>query len=256
MKLFSIVLGKGPAIIILHGLFGEGKNWLSIAKVLQSNFEVHLLDQRNHGQSFHHTHHDYSVLAQDVHQYVKNKSISCFSLIGHSMGGKVAMSFACLYPDYINKLIIVDISPKLYKDNYVKLFSGLKTVLIKSKSRKEATQILMDYVDDSIVVNFLLKGLYFDEQDSPKLKFNVDNLEMNIDKMLSFPVFQNTFEDVVYFLSGSKSNYINPQDSRDISKLFSIYEIITIKDAGHWVHFDQKENFLSTINEILKPVNL
>ena len=127
---------------------------------------------------------------------------------------------------------------------------------MKSKSRKEATQILTHYINESIIVNFLLKGLYFDQQDYPRLKFNVDNLEVNINHILSFPILQNTFKDVVYFVSGSQSNYINLEDSNEILKLFSTYEIITVKDAGHWVHFDQKENFLSIINKILKPITL
>ena len=98
MKISSVVFGKGPAVIILHGLFGEGKNWLSIAQELADVSEVHLIDQRNHGNTFHHPKQDYIIMAQDLYNYIQYKKLNTYSIIGHSMGGKVAMQFAFLYP--------------------------------------------------------------------------------------------------------------------------------------------------------------
>ena len=252
MIISSKIIGQGPVVIILHGLFGEGRNWLSVANELQSNFEVHLIDQRNHGNSFHHFEHNYLVLAEDLYNYIKAKELTNVSIIGHSMGGKTAMNFACIYPDLLSKLIIIDIAPKSYQDDHSQIFKGLNDVIKNSHSRKEAYSIFMNYVDDSVMTNFLLKGLYFSENNKAQLKFNLPILERSIKDLLGFVALQSTFNKVVYFLSGSKSDYINDLDSQSIAKIFPVYEIVNIKNAGHWIHVDQKEYFVNTINKILK----
>ena len=252
MIISSKITGRGPVVIILHGLFGEGRNWLSVANELKSNFEVHLIDQRNHGNSFHHFEHNYFVLAEDLYNYIKEKKLNHVSIIGHSMGGKTAMKFACLYPEELNKLIIIDIAPKSYHNHHSQIFQGLNEVIKYSQSRKEAYSILMNYVDDISMTNFLLKGLSFSETNQPNLKFNLSILETRINDLLGFSETQSTFNNMVYFLSGSKSDYINDSDSQCISKIFPIYKIFNIKNAGHWIHVDQKEYFVNTINKILK----
>ncbi len=252
MILSSIIMGEGPALIILHGLFGESKNWLSIGRLLSSKFEVHLIDQRNHGKSFHDDVHNYICLAEDLNNYITQKNIKIFSLIGHSMGGKSAMQFALLYPDKLHKLIIIDISPNHYNDDHSAIFIGLSEVLLKSNSRKEAIQILKKYINDVVVINFLLKSYYLSDDNIPKFKFNIDALEKNIGKILSCVSRKKKFSKMVYFLKGEKSNYISEDDFEYISSLFPVYEIIEIKGAGHWIHFDQKDIFLNTINKILK----
>ena len=252
MILSSTIMGQGAPLIILHGLFGESKNWISIAKKLEYKFEIHLLDQRNHGDSFHHFEHNYVVLAKDLYNYIQDKALKNCSIIGHSMGGKIAMKFACLYPDKLNKLIIIDIAPKRYNDNHSHIFQGLNKVIEHAKSKKEAHAILMDYVQDIVMVNFLLKGLFFSEANKANLKFNIAVLAKSINHLLGFSDPQLTFNKMVYFLSGSESNYIKASDSKAISAFFAKYQIINIKDAGHWIHFDQKEKFLNTINKILK----
>ena len=168
------------------------------------------------------------------------------------MGGKVAMQFACRYPNNLDKLIIIDIAPKNYIESHVKIFQGLKAVVLKSRSRKDAGLILQNYIDDLITINFLLKGLYFSKTNQAEFKFNLSALEQNIEALLSFVTPKYTFDSVVYFLSGSKSNYIQSSDIKYISKPFPLYKIIKIDNAGHWVHFDQKELFLDVINKILK----
>ena len=252
MIISSQIIGRGPVVIILHGLFGEGRNWLSVANELQSNFEVHLIDQRNHGNSFHHFEHNYLALAEDLYNYIKAKELTNVSIIGHSMGGKTAMNFACIYPDLLSKLIIIDIAPKSYQDDHSQIFQGLNDVIKHSHSRKEAYLIFMNYVDDSVMTNFLLKGLYYSENNKAQLKFNLPILERSIKDLLGFVALQSTFNKMVYFLSGSKSDYINDSDFESIAKIFPVYQIVNIKNAGHWIHVDQKEYFVNTINKILK----
>ncbi len=247
-----MIIGAGSPLLILHGLFGESKNWLTIAKGLSSFFEVHLIDQRNHGNSFHHTEHNYTVLAEDINSYMNNKNIAKCALIGHSMGGKVAMQFSVLYPDKLNQLVVVDVAPKIYQDKHGSVFKGLSNVLAYAKSRKQAQQILLEHLDDIVVTNFLLKGLRFSQQNEPKFKFNLHVLEKNRKNLCDTIYPLKKFNSMVYFLFGSKSNYIKPSDTQYISELYPLYQLLEIPQAGHWVHFEQKERFLNTIKTILK----
>ena len=251
MILYSQILGNGHPLIILHGLFGESKNWHSVAKELSINYQVHLIDQRNHGNSFHHAEHNYTVLAQDLYNYVENKKLINYSIIGHSMGGKVAMQYALLYPEKLQNLVIVDIAPKVYKNTQKLIFSALRSVLLKSTSRKEAQSILMEYTGDLGVTNFLLKGFYLSNDNKPKLKFNFSALEENMDYISDKISSNNVYMRPTYFLSGERSNYIQNNDMNYISKLFPNNQIINVPDAGHWVHFDAKEQFLKLITQIL-----
>lgn len=250
MILSSTVIGEGPVIIILHGLFGEGKNWLSIAKLLSSSFEVHLLDQRNHGNSFYSVDQNYQLMASDLNKYIKRKNITNFFLLGHSMGGKVAMEFALFYPKELYKLIVVDIAPKLYKENYANIFEGLQHVLLQAESRKQAKEILMDYTHDIILTNFLLKSLFFVDT-KPKLKFNHLGIQDNIQNMLMSPEKDTSFSGSTYFICGEESNYVTKKDIPHIMKLFPNNHVITIPNAGHWPHFEQKQIFLDCVQQIL-----
>ena len=250
MMLSSTVMGEGPVVIILHGLFGEGKNWLSIAKAISNSFEVHLLDQRNHGNSFHSIEQDYQLMASDLNKYVKNKNISNFFLFGHSMGGKVAMEFALFSPEKVDKLIIVDIAPKLYKENYENIFNGIKNVLLQAESRKQAQAILTDYTYDIVLTNFLLKSLFFVDT-KPKLKFNHSAIQDNIQNLLMSPKYHTFFGGPTYFIRGEKSNYITKKDIPYINELFHNNNVITIPNAGHWPHFDQKEKFIDCLKQVL-----
>lgn len=251
MILSSNILGSGPVLIILHGLFGEGKNWLTIGKVLSKNYEVHLIDQRNHGNSFHHVDHNYQVMSEDLVSYLDLHQINSCSIIGHSMGGKVAMNFTFNFPDKVNKLIIVDISPKKYRDQFTEIFSGLKMVLRDAKSRKDAITILMNYVHDLNTAHFLLKSLFINNTGSPSLKFNLNVLEKNRNILLEELNPKGVYNGLTYFLHGEKSNYINFSDISHIKMRFPNSKLIKIKDAGHWIHFDQKNQFLLTIEKIL-----
>lgn len=253
MILSSVVIGKGPIIIILHGLFGEGKNWLSIAKELSICYEVHLVDQRNHGLTFHHNEHDYALMATDLHAYVKHHNLDRYSVIGHSMGGKVAMQFAFKFPHNLNKLIIVDISPKRYIDSHSKIFQGLNEVLLNSQSRKDAFLILLRRVKDKEVVGFLLKGLSFSNHtNQPRLKYNLNALEMNVKNLMKEITSDRKYTKPIYFLRGENSNYINDLDIQYITNLFTDYIIVTIKNSGHWVHHENKVDFMIELKKILQ----
>ena len=253
MILNSTIFGSGLPVLILHGLFGESKNWMTIAKSLSLLNETHIIDQRNHGNSFHHSDHNYMILALDIFNYLEDKNIDKCSIIGHSMGGKVAMQFAMQYPEKLNKLIVVDIAPKRYpyKEDNLNIFKGLKKVLHTAKSRKHGIQIMMEYVEDIVIINFLLKGLSFANDKKAMFKFNVHVLEKNISILLDQIPSPKVFPGLTYFIYGQKSNYINTDDKKNIYNLFPECQMLEIPNAGHWVHFDAKDYFLDTIKTIL-----
>jgi len=163
MLLKSKIIGQGPnPLIILHGFLGMSDNWKTYAKKMSSlGFQIHLIDQRNHGDSFHSNDFNYTFLAQDLYNYINHYKINNFSIIGHSMGGKTAMMFSSLYPMEINKLIIVDILPISYKSNLQNILDSLKLIDLNTiKSRNEANIILEETIDEVSIRGFLLKNLY------------------------------------------------------------------------------------------------
>ena len=142
-------------------------------------------------------------------------------------------------------------APKRYQNHHFKIFEGLKRVIHDAISRKDGIKILMEYVDDIIVVNFLLKGLFFSRDNNPQLKFNINALENNITNMLSEISSDTTFDGMTYFLRGKQSKYIKDSDFKYISTLFPNHQVFDFSNAGHWIHVDDKEFFLNTIKLIL-----
>ena len=164
--LHSNIIGEGRAFIILHGFLGMGDNWKTLARQFSnSNFEVHLVDQRNHGRSFHSEVFNYDVLAEDLKAYCDEKKIEDCVLLGHSMGGKTAMLFAAKYPELVSKLIVADISPRFYPVHHDAILEGLGTLdFSKLKTRGKADVLLSEYVDEIGTRQFLLKNLYWVEK--------------------------------------------------------------------------------------------
>jgi len=252
MILHSKVLGKGPVLIILHGLFGSLDNWFHVGKVLSTNFQVHLLDQRNHGKSIHTKTHTYLEMAEDVLKYIEHYNLIKPTILGHSMGGKTAMTFALKYPEILKKLIIIDIAPKTYKNTHGDLINLLVTLNgEKIKSRKKVEQKLKNANVDLPTVQFLSKNLYWINDEELKFRFNIDTLNKYNTELMGFDFLNNCWSGQTIFIKGDQSNYISSSDSEKIKLLFPNFEIINIKNAGHWVHFDQREGFLKTMELIL-----
>ena len=164
--LYSKIIGEGKPLLILHGFLGMSDNWKTLGNQYAKNgFEVHLIDQRNHGKSFHSTDFDYEFLANDLKIYIEHHAISEASLIGHSMGGKTVMQFAILYPELVNKLIVADIAPKYYPPHHNEIINALVSLnfdLISSRS--EADKELSKHLTNYGIRQFLLKNLYWVER--------------------------------------------------------------------------------------------
>jgi pimeloyl-ACP methyl ester carboxylesterase len=237
--LHSKILGEGKPLLIFHGLFGMGDNWMTLGRKFAQQFQVHLIDLRNHGRSFHCDEMDYEHMVQDVVNYCQFHELESIFLVGHSMGGKVAMHLAMLHSNLVNKLIVVDIAPKPYKDRHHFIFKAMQTVDFKQdNTREKVAEKLSEIIKNQGVLQFLLKNVYR-KGAALAWRFNLDVLEKNYSLLNeNLPPF-STFEKPTLFIKGSLSDYIVDTDNPLIHAHFPQTEIIEIPQAGHWVHAEQ-----------------
>lgn len=250
--LHSKILGKGKPLIILHGLFGMLDNWQAIAKEFACFFETHIIDLRNHGRSFHANQHNYELMCEDLLSYLNAFNLDVVNLIGHSMGGKLAMTFACMYPESIEKLVIVDIGPKYYPPHHQEILSALNAIeQAKIKSRKDADKILSQYFLESTMRQFLLKNLYWKSSTELTFKFNLKVLSDQIENIGQALHFNALFENPTLFIVGQASNYIKEADIELIESHFPDFEIVEIPKSGHWVHAENPDQFFDKVIRFL-----
>jgi len=252
MKLNYKTVGEGYPLIILHGLFGSSDNWISIAKKLENKRKIYLLDQRNHGDSPHSEVFTYENMASDLKEFVDDHKLTCFELMGHSMGGKTAMLFATQYPELVNKLIVVDIAPKHYPTHHDTIIEGLKAIGLQSiKSRNEADVTLAKYVPSTGIRQFLLKNIKRTPEGF-EWKINLKTIEKEIIEVGKALPEKSTFKKPTLFIRGQHSNYIMDEDIKLIDNHFPQSKLVTINSASHWVHAEQPDNFLE---ETIKFIN-
>ena len=250
--LHSKILGEGKPLIILHGLFGMLDNWQALAKEFACFFETHIVDLRNHGRSFHANQHNYELMTEDLLSYLNTYNLDEVSLIGHSMGGKAAMNFACMYPDRVEKLVVVDISPKYYPPHHQEILSGLKAVDRSNlTSRKAADQILSQYFSESAMRQFLLKNLYWRSSTELTFKFNLKVLSDQIENVGQALYTNALFDRPTLFIAGQSSNYIKETDVELIESHFPDFEIVEIPKSGHWVHAENPDQFFDKVSHFL-----
>ncbi|MDT0675027.1 alpha/beta fold hydrolase [Autumnicola musiva] len=249
MKLHSTIIGEGTPFIILHGFLGMSDNWKTLGnQFAEEGYQVHLVDQRNHGKSPHSDDFNYNLLAEDIVEYCQEKNLKDIYLMGHSMGGKTAMLTAGLHPELVKKLIIVDIAPKYYAPHHEDILAGL-TALDEAKltSRGEAEDFLKEFVPDTGTRLFLLKNLYWKTKDKLALKLNLDSLKNNVEDIGAALPAQYVFDKPALFIKGEKSGYIKEEDWAGIEEQFSQAELVTIPGAGHWVHAEKRKEFYKTV---------
>lgn len=247
-------IGTGQPFIILHGLFGSGDNWFTIAKLLEKHFEIYLIDQRNHGKSPHSDEFNYNVLTNDIFDFFKTHSISKAHVLGHSMGGKVAMNFARNYPKLLNSLMLIDIAPKNYNENLSQEQSQHKTIietlcnidLTHIKSRDEVNNILSQKIESEKLRAFLLKSLHRNNSGNFEWLLNLRALKENLEN-ISGGFINDEWENIeitgfpVLFVKGGLSNYISKDDEVLINKIFPAAEIFEIPNTGHWLHAENPQ---------------
>lgn len=251
--LHSQILGTGQPLLILHGYFGMSDNWKTLGNTFSKDFEVHLIDQRNHGRSFHEFEFSYDVLVEDLYNYIKHNNLEKIHLLGHSMGGKTAMLFACKYTELTDKLVIADISPREYQPHHNAILAGLNSVDFKiHNSRKLVDEQLKKYIPELGVRQFLLKNVYWREKGILDYRFNLDSLTKNNSEIGNALPKNKTFDKDTLFLKGENSDYLLPNEELIINNHFSKNSIIEIKNAGHWLHAENPKDFYNTVINFLK----
>jgi len=250
MKLFSKKYGeKGQDLIVIHGLFGMSDNWNTLGKQFSKYCRVHLIDLRNHGRSPHAEDFNYDVMCQDVLEYMDDHNIQKPILLGHSLGGKVAMKFAFTYPEKTGKLIVADMAPRRYNSGFaLNLLQTLyKLPLEDFDKRKEIDSILSSTYEDKGMRLFLLKNLYRKENKEFAWRFNIEVLLEKVSNIQEADFVKGICEIPTHFIRGGNSNYITTQDELIINKHFSDFSIATIDDAGHWLHAEKPERFYDEV---------
>jgi len=251
MKLFYRQSGSGVPLIILHGLFGSSDNWFSLAKVFAEKYSVYLVDQRNHGQSPQSDDFNYQLLAEDLREFIQEHKLQKPNIIGHSMGGKIAMNFAVNYPDQLNKLMIVDIVPKQYPIHHDQILEGLLSLdLDTTASRSQADEALSNYVPQVDVRQFLLKNLYRTSDGKFAWRINLDAINNHIEEMGAGMQYAGQFNGTTLFLIGARSNYFEQGDETIIKNIFPNATIKSI-DTGHWVQAEKPQEFAEIVSEFL-----
>ncbi len=250
--LHSRIIGEGQPLLILHGYFGMGDNWKSLANKYAENFEVHLIDQRNHGRSFHTDDFDIELMVDDLHNYIKHYQLKKVNLMGHSMGGKTVMFFAVEYPDFVDKLIVVDISPRMYPPHHHEILDALNSVDFSIQTtRKLVDEKLAERISEIGIRQFLLKNVYWKEKGQLGYRFNLESLTENSDEVgVALPSFTN-FNGNTLFLKGGNSGYISKDDASLINAHFPKATIYTIAKTGHWLHAENPLEFYTVTAEFL-----
>jgi pimeloyl-ACP methyl ester carboxylesterase len=253
MTLYSVEVGSGPPLIILHGLFGLSDNWRTHAKKLGEEFEVHLLDLRNHGRSPHDYVSNYEAMAYDVALYIEDGWLEPTSILGHSMGGKVAMYLALERPDLVKNLVVVDIAPKNYPPSHVHLLDAMENLdLLALKSHRQAGQMLERDIPDDGLRRFLLKNLARERGGRYYWRPNLEAIRENYDKIRGWPDVDGTFDGPTTFIRGGDSKYILEDDLDQIRNMFPRATVQEISGAGHWVHSEKRDTFLRVAEASLK----
>lgn len=252
ISLFFRESGQGLPLVILHGIFGSGENWFTVAKKFSEHFRVFLVDQRNHGRSPHTDEFNYSLLVQDLLDFADQQKLDRFFLLGHSMGGKVAMRFAQEYPNRLLGLVVADIAPRIYPPHHQTILDGLKAVdLFNFSSRAEADEAMSRHIPETDVRQFLLKNLYRKEDGKFAWRINLPVLEKAAASIGADSGSDNASMVPALFVKGNQSNYIRPQDEAEIIRRFPHSEIAAIEGAGHWVQAEKPEEFTRCVLNFL-----
>lgn len=254
LMLYSRIEGIGKPLLIIHGFLGMSDNWKTLAsQYVELGFQVHLLDMRNHGRSFHSDEFSYKIMVQDVLEYCVANQLEKVNIIGHSMGGKVAMLFATTFSEKVEKLIIADIGPKFYAPHHQDILEGLNAVdFSKKPSRVEVEEILYPYIPDFGTRQFLMKNLYWVELGQLGFRFNLKVLSEKTTKIGASLPENAIFNKPTLFIRGGNSNYILDSDLPEIKIHFRMMELKTIPNVGHWLHSENPKLFFEETAEFLK----
>ena len=251
--LFSKIEGSGQPLLILHGFLGMSDNWKTLGTQFAADFQVHLLDLRNHGRSLHSEEFSYEIMAQDVYDYCQAHTLEHINIIGHSMGGKVAMLLAATHPELVRKLVVADIGPKFYPEHHQDILAGLNAVdFSKKPSRNEVEAIMASYVPDFGTRQFLMKNLFWQDPGQLAFRFNLAVFNNKMDEIgIALPEYLISKVPTL-FIRGGNSKYILESDFENIKQQFPDSSIETIPNVGHWLHAENPTAFYQKVTSFLK----
>jgi pimeloyl-ACP methyl ester carboxylesterase len=254
MKLFFREFGNGQPVIILHGLFGQSDNWVTVGRKIADQFHVYIPDQRNHGQSPHTLLHSFPAMADDLAEFIEEHNIENPILIGHSMGGKVAMTYALENPEKVSKLVIIDISPRRYPERlmHTDVITQMMNIDLETvTTRTEVEKILDSRVPDARIRMFILKNLYYKIHGKLAWRLNLEAINQSMDRLFEGLSSENQYQGPTLFIRGGASDYITDQDIPLIESMFPRAVIKTISGASHWVHADAPEELCFLLSGFL-----
>ena len=248
--------GTGEHLVLIHGLFGSLENLNMVAKSLSNNFCVTSVDVRNHGNSFHASSMEYPELAQDIINLLDHLNIYTCLLLGHSMGGKIAIQVAIEQPQRIKKLLIADIAPVSYPPHHLEIIKGLQAIdLSKVMKRKDADEQLAPFVENLGIRQFLLRNLALDSQGEFSFRCSLSNISLcypQIMKANELAANQAAYNGPTLFIKGGKSDYILPEHRAAIAKLLPNSKAKIIQGAGHWLHAEKTLAFNKIVVDFIK----
>lgn len=243
---------EGQPLVILHGLFGSSDNWMSVARQLADSYRIYLPDQRNHGQSGFSEEFDYASMSQDLAEFIRTHKLQQPVVMGHSMGGKVAMQLACQHPELLSRLIVVDIAPRAYPLHHQRILEGLNSIDVASlTSRTEAEQQMAVHVSDPGTRQFLLKNLYRTEQGGFAWRINVPVITRDIANIVAALAYTSPCQVPTLFIGGDRSDYIRPDDFPSIAHIFPNSKVEMVQGAGHWVHAEKPEELMALVRAFI-----
>ena len=252
MRLNFLVQGDGVPLIILHGFLGSSDNWRAMSKRLSAHFKVYCLDLRNHGASPHSQAMSYPTMAEDLREFFAREKIDHGHLIGHSMGGKVAMQFAIEEPHSVARLVVIDIAPKAYPASHRPLLTALKALeLAGCKTYGDVDRALEGAIHETQVRQFLIKNLARGADASFHWRIGLDEIISNYDALSEAVSVDRAVANPTCFIRAGRSNFIADADIPQIRQMFPNAEIITVADAGHWVHIDAADQFYLAVTGFL-----
>lgn len=240
-------------LIIIHGFLGSLDNWHTLAtRWGESGIQVYSLDMRNHGRSPHTDTHRIDDMVQDIVYFMQQQQISTATLLGHSMGGKVAMLCALTHPSLAEKLIVADMAPREYRHGHDDVFTAIHHVdLSNVQSRREAEEAMKPYLGDFGTRQFILKNLDRTESGQYCWKFNLGTLYRDYEEILKSIDSATAYTKPVLFLKGELSLYIKDSDIDQIHRLFPLAQVLSVPQAGHWLHAEQPEIFFRHVHDFV-----
>ncbi len=263
MELFYRKEGNGPPLVIVHGLYGSSDNWMNIGKRLAEKYTVYMIDQRNHGRSPFAASHTFDDLRNDLEEFFEQHQIGKATILGHSMGGKVAMWFAADFPEKVEKLVIADIAPKDYlqlkEDSQFYLHQNILLAMqeidfSQVKSRSDVDDFMAQKIDDARIRQFLLKNVEKNKNTKQyQWRVNAEVLYDHLDEIVS-GVNKSWLDDripitsyPVIFIRGLLSKYIQDEDKALIKEIYPDANIVDIPEAGHWLHAEKPKKFMKAV---------